>query len=128
MGGILITHCKEDGPLAEDLRSQLAVLAVPDPYEFVSLTSGLSEKPLRVEMTAAAALVALLSEHARRDARVVTEAGLAVSLGKPVIAVITDATKPESLDFIEAQAWIQAALTESREHLAREIHQALRRE
>lgn len=123
MGGILVTHCVGDGSLAEDLRSRLAELAVPEPAEFVSLTSVISDKPLRVEMTAAGALVVLLSEYATRDSRVMTETGLAVSLGKPVIAVIVDETPPEALDFIEAQVWVPAAGVRTPTDLAREIYE-----
>jgi hypothetical protein len=99
-------------------------LAVPRLLEFVSLTSAVSEMPLRAEMTAASAVVVLLSDHARRDSRVMTEAGLAVSLGTPVIAVILDGTRPESLDFIEAQVWILAGGSKGPEHLSREIFEA----
>ena len=125
MGGILVTHCVGDRPLAEDLRSRLAALAVPHLAEFVSLTGTVSDSPLRTEMAAASALVVMLSEYATRDSRVMTEAGLAVSLGKPVIAVIVDETMPESLDFIEAQVWIPAAGVKTPDHLAHEVHEAL---
>lgn len=126
MGGILVTHCVGDGPLAEGLRCKLAALAVPEPAEFVSLTSAISDKPLRAEMSAAGALVVLLSEYAARDSRVMTETGLALSLGKPVIAVIVDETPPEALDFIEAQVWIPAAAVKTPGDLAREIYEVAR--
>ena len=127
MGGILITHCVGDRALAEDLRSNLAAVAVPDPAEFVSLTSVISENPLMSGMAAAGALVVLLSGYAKRDSRVMTETGLAVSLGKPVIAVIVDETPPEALDFIEAQVWIPAAAVKTSAELAREIRDVARR-
>jgi hypothetical protein len=127
MGGILITHCIGDETLAEDLRSKLAEVAVSVPAEFVSLTSAISQKPLRSEMAAAGALVVLLSGYAKRDSRVMTETGLAVSLGKPVIAVIVDDTAPEALDFIEAQVWIPAAAVKTHAELAREICELVRR-
>jgi hypothetical protein len=111
--------------LAEELRTRLAELAVPDQVEFVSLTSALSDKPLRAEMVAAGALVALLSRHATREARVMTETGLAVSLGTPVIAVITDDTSREVLDFVEAKVWIPAADTPPGD-LASAIHKVVR--
>jgi len=126
MGGILITHCIGDEKLAEDLRYKLAAVAVPDPAEFVSLTSKISEKPLRTELAAAGALVVLLSEYAKRDSKVMTETGLAVSLGKPVIAVIVDETPPEALDFIEAQVWIPAAAVKTPAELAHEICEVAR--
>ena len=126
MGGILVTYCVGDEALAEDLRYKLAAVAVPDPAEFVSLTSTISDKPLRTEMAAAGALVVLLSGYAKRDSRVMTETGLAVSLGKPVIAVIVDETPPEDLDFVEAQVWIPAAAVQTSADLAREICEVAR--
>ena len=126
MGGLLITHCVGDEALAKDLRCKLTVLAVPDPAEFVSLTSKVSGKPLGTEMAAAGALVVLLSGHAANDSRVMTETGLAVSLGKPVIAVVLDETSLEAFDFIEAQAWIQAAAVKTPADLAREINDVAR--
>jgi len=127
MGGILVTHCAGDRPLAEQLRSGLAGLVVPELAEFVSLTSVVSDKPLRAEMAAAGALVVLLSECATRDSRVMTETGLAVALGKPVVAVIVDETAPEAFDFIEAQVWIPAAGAKTPDRLAREIYEVTRR-
>lgn len=124
MGGILISSCEGDRPLARDLRSRLVELAVPQLSGFVSLTSAISDKPLRTEMIAASAVVVLLSDHAKRDSRVMTETGLAVSLGKPVIAVILDETKPEDLDFIEAQVWILAGGSKEPEYLSHEIYEA----
>jgi nucleoside 2-deoxyribosyltransferase len=124
MAGILVTHCADDTRLADELRSRLVEMAVPEPAEFVTLTSVMSEKPLMAEMAAAGAVVVLLSERAIRDTRVMTEAGAAVSLGKPVVAVILDDTPIEALDFIEAQVWIPAAGVESPAALAREIHTA----
>jgi hypothetical protein len=126
MAGILVTHCVGDEALAEDLRSKLVDVAVPEPLEFVSLTSAVSDRPLKTEMVAAAALVVLLSRFAARDSRVMTETGLAVSLGKPVIAVIVDETPPEALDFIEAQVWIPAAAVKTHAELAREIYTVAR--
>jgi hypothetical protein len=127
MGGILISHCIGDVELAEDIRRKLVAVAVPDPAEFVSLTSAMSDKPLRTEITAAAALVVLLSENAKSDSRVMTETGLAVSLSKPVIAVIVDETPPEALDFVEAQVWFHAAAVKKPADLALMICGAARR-
>lgn len=126
MGGILITYCVGDERLAESLRSRLAELAVPESAEFVSLTSVISDKPLRAEMTSAGALVVLLSGYATRDSRVMTETGLAVALGTPVIAVIVDETPPEALDFIEAQVWMPGAAVQTPAALAAEIYEVAR--
>lgn len=125
MIGILISHSDSDRLVAEDLRSRLAELAVPGVAGFVSLTSGVSERPLRAEMSAAKALVVLLSESVRQDSRVLAEAGLAVSLGKPVIAVLLEGTRPEDFDFIDSQVWLQAAGTKGPGQLASLINEAV---
>jgi hypothetical protein len=125
MGGILIAHCDQDRSVAADLRSSLAELAIPQVADFVSLTSAVAEKPLRAEMSAGKALVVLLSGSAKRDSRIMAEAGVAVSLGRPVIAVILDDTRPEDFDFIEAALWIPAGGAMASGHLAREIYVAL---
>jgi hypothetical protein len=125
MGGIFILHCESDRGLAEELRSKLAELADRRNVEFVSLASTVSEGNLGAEMSAAGALVALLSDSAKRDSRVMMETGLAVSLGKPVVAVIIDETEPETLDFIEARVWIPSAGRRPPDDLARAIHEAV---
>jgi hypothetical protein len=125
MEGIVILHCERERGFAEGLRGRLAELAVPELGDFVSLSSVVSPQPLRAEMTAAGAVIVLLSGEARRDSRVMTETGLAVSLGKPLIAVILDDTKPEDFDFIEAGAWILSGGSQSLDQLARELHATL---
>jgi hypothetical protein len=125
MNGIFISHCEDDRPAADTLRSALAELAVPALCDFVSLSSAVSPRPLGDEVTAAAALVALFSSRALRDLRIMVEVGTAVSLGKPVVAVVLDGTDPRDLDFVEATAWIPSAAADDPAGLARLIHRTL---
>ena len=125
MGGILISHCEQDRGTAERLRSSLAHLAVPQIADFVSLTSAVSEKPLRAEMSTARALIVLLSAGARQDPKLMAEAGVAVALARPVIAALLEETRQQDLDYIEATRWIRAGGSGDADHLAREIHSAL---
>jgi hypothetical protein len=126
LGGILISHCEQDRVAAEHLRSRLAGLTVPQVADFVSLTTAVSEKPLRAEMSAARALVVLLSAGARQDSKLVAESGVAAALARPVIAVLLGEARQQDFDFMEASGWIQAGKGEDADRLAHRIHRALR--
>jgi hypothetical protein len=100
----------------------MAASGFPD---FVSLTSALSDKPLTAEMAAAGAVVVLFSDEPLGDERALAETGLAVSLGKPVIAVVPGERRPSALDIIEARTWIVGAGSRDTDHVTREIYRAV---
>jgi hypothetical protein len=108
MRGILISTEPEDRDFGMRLRQSLALKVAEHSVDYVTLTSDISERPVRTAMISALALVAVVSASSGRGERVIAEAGLAVSVGRPVVVMARGEEVPEEARVIEAARWVRS--------------------